>query len=73
MESTQFCTCPHCNNTVVLKGCYNCRHYVAHYVKWHGHEGYSQLSEGHCVTPRCKPKKAASVACDRWEAIEQKG
>ncbi len=44
--------------------CKNCKHFRAHYVKTG--RSYNQISDGHCVYPMLKIRKAATKACEHF-------
>ena len=50
--------------------CGDCKHYYPHYVIGVD-KRLSQISYGHCGTPRLKGRKAYHEGCAYWEAKEE--
>lgn len=47
--------------------CYNCEHFVQHYIYYEDYERFLICNAGHCVKPRIKPRKPDHKACEHFE------
>jgi len=64
-------TCPHCNETFFVENCGNCENFHRHYTRWSHNGTYNPLDDGHCDTPRIKPRKTSNLACEHWTRKEE--